>query len=177
MGKRSSFKRHPHDFYRTPWDAVRPLLPHLRTGTTFIEPCAGDGALVDHLESVGHRCVMKVDTLPGRGDIRRASCFSIKWKQPGSGVFITNPPWTRAIMHPILEHLCRQAPTWALFDADWMHTVQASFLADSVRKVVSVGRVKWIPGSDSVGKDNAAWYLLDGRLPPGDHSQFFFRRA
>jgi hypothetical protein len=29
-------------------------------------------------------------------------------------------------------------------------------------KVVSVGRVKWIEGSKSVGKDNCAWHLFDG---------------
>ncbi len=173
MGKRSAggFKRHPHDFYRTPWEAVRPLLPHLRTATSFIEPCAGDGALVDHLESVGHRCVLKIDTEPGRADIKRASCFSIRWKEPGSGVFIMNPPWTRALMHPIIEHLCRQAPTWS------MHTVQSTALTDSLRAVVSVGRVKWIAGSDSAGKDNAAWYLFDGRSARRGPIEFHPRRV
>jgi hypothetical protein len=51
MGKRSSFERREADFYPTPRVAVVPLIPHLRCIKTFAEPCAGDGALVRHLES------------------------------------------------------------------------------------------------------------------------------
>lgn len=57
MGKRSDFERHERDYYRTPPSAVAPLLAHLPIMTHFIEPCAGDGALIDALEAVGHKCV------------------------------------------------------------------------------------------------------------------------
>ncbi len=30
-----------------------------------------------------------------------------------------------------------------------------------LKKIVSIGRVKWIEGSSSVGKDNCCWYLFD----------------
>lgn len=166
MGKRSDFKRNANDYYVTPWDAVKPLLPHLRRATQFIEPCAGNGALVDHLESMGHQCIAKFDTTPQRSDIERRSAFQLRWRNPGSGMIITNPPWTREILHPMIKHLSRQAPTWLLFDADWMHTSQSATLIETCRKIVSVGRVKWIPGSDSVGKDNACWYLFDATREP-----------
>ncbi len=52
-------------------------------------------------------------------------------------------------------------PTWLLFDADWMHTKQSAPYMIYCKKVVSVGRVKWIEGSKSVGKDNCCWYLFD----------------
>ena len=54
MGKRSNFERREADFYPTPRPAVLPLIPYLRSGgiRTFAEPCAGDGALVRHLESL-----------------------------------------------------------------------------------------------------------------------------
>jgi len=29
MGKRSNFERKPRDYYQTPFEAVKPLLPHL----------------------------------------------------------------------------------------------------------------------------------------------------
>ena len=29
------------------------------------------------------------------------------------------------------------------------------------KKVVSIGRVKWIEGSKSTGMDNSCWYLFD----------------
>ena len=51
MGKRSDFERKPRDFYPTPIEAVEPLLPHLPEGFTFAEPCAGNGALIEHLEN------------------------------------------------------------------------------------------------------------------------------
>ena len=50
MGKRSTFSRRANDAYPTPIEAVRPLVPHLRGMHIFAEPCAGDGALVRHLE-------------------------------------------------------------------------------------------------------------------------------
>ena len=75
--------------------------------------------------------------------------------------FITNPPWDRKILHPILEKLPMIFPTWLLFDADWMHTKQSSELIKRCVKIVSVGRVKWIENSKMTGKDNCAWYLFD----------------
>ena len=33
-----------------------------------------------------------------------------------------------------------------------------------LKKVVSVGRIKWIKDSKSTGKDNCCWYLFDKRF-------------
>ena len=57
MGKRSDFERKPRDFYPTPFEAVEPLIKHLPREFTFAEPCAGDGALVGHLEWYGGACM------------------------------------------------------------------------------------------------------------------------
>ena len=61
MGKRSNFERRKADFYPTPRAAVLPLIPYLRGVCKFAEPCAGDGALVRHLEGFGLRCVYAGD--------------------------------------------------------------------------------------------------------------------
>jgi hypothetical protein len=74
---------------------------------------------------------------------------------------ITNPPWRRDFFHAFITHWRAQMPTWALCDADWMHTIQAKPFLPFCRKIVSVGRVKWIEGSKHTGKDNCAWYLFD----------------
>ena len=74
---------------------------------------------------------------------------------------ITNPPWNRKILHPMIDHFADQKPTWLLFDSDWMHTKQSIPYLKMLKKVVSVGRVKWIEGSASVGKDNCCWYLFE----------------
>src|ERR1700730_18702429 len=53
MGKRSNFLRRANDDYPTPAKAVYPLLPHVKEGRTFIEPCAGTGQLTKHLAEDG----------------------------------------------------------------------------------------------------------------------------
>jgi len=165
MGKRSNFERVERDFYPTPAIAIRPLLRHLPLPNTpnfsFIEPCAGNGKLRDFLMSQGYLCAGASDIEP-RGDmiIKADACrdgFSGKGK-----MFITNPPWERAILHKIIVNLSDQKPTWLLFDADWVHTRQAIPYVGRLQKIVSVGRVKWIEGSPYTGKDNCAWHLFDG---------------
>jgi hypothetical protein len=159
MGKRSSFERVPRDFYPTPYEAVVPLLPHLREGTVFCEPCGGDGALIHHLERNGHHCWLAWDIQP-RGSGISVGDALIELAS-GGDLYITNPPWSRDILHPLIAHLSAHKPTWLLFDADWMHTRQSAPFMPYLRKIVSVGRVKWIPDSPFTGKDNCCWYLFD----------------
>lgn len=163
MGKRSSFERIPRDFYPTPESAVLPLLPHLAAGTWFCEPCAGDGALVRHLEQAGHCCTYASDIEPRGQSIARLDAADLTEKHQWMrwDVIITNPPWSRDILHPLISHLSALKPTWLLFDADWMHTKQAGPFMPLLRKIVSVGRVKWIPDSPFTGKDNCCWYFFD----------------
>lgn len=159
MGKRSSFERIPRDFYPTPESAVIPLLPHLPPRARFCEPCAGDGRLIDHLTSAGHICAAAWDIEPRRDDIAEKN--ALEWVIGNIDFFITNPPWDRKILHPLIDHLSMDHPTWLLFDADWMHTRQSAPFMPYLRKIVSVGRVKWIPDSPFTGKDNCCWYLFD----------------
>ncbi len=164
MGKRSTFERIPRDFYPTPVEAVQPLLPHLPADFSFVEPCAGAGDLVRHLASPDRRCVWSFDIAPQSDDVAFFDAFEMRlfgWGPPD--LIITNPPWDRRVLHPMISHFSAQRPTWLLFDADWMHTRQAAPFMPSLRKVVSVGRVKWIPDSKMTGKDNCAWYLFDQR--------------
>lgn len=158
MGKRSSgaFERFPKDYYITPREAVLPLLPQLPSRTVFAEPCAGNGALIDILASEGHRCVWATDTAPAREDVTSADATTLHGVK--ADMFITNPPWTRNILHPIIAHLSTLLPCWFLFDADWAHTRQSAELIGRCSKIVPVGRIKWIPGSAHVGKDNCCWY-------------------
>ena len=173
MGKRSDFERRERDFYPTPYEAVVPLLDHLMPRTLFVEPCAGDGVLVSHLHRHGHHCVSASDIEPQDPSVKALDVFNA---QIGQGqCFITNPPWDRSILHPIIEHLSSQAPTWLLFDADWMHTKQAVPYLDRLEAIVSVGRVKWIAGSKMTGKDNCCWYLFAD--VPNNHTQFYGRKA
>ncbi len=183
MGKRSSFPRMKNDTYDTPAEAVTPLLPHLAPATWFVEPCAGSGALVRHLIADGHTCLHAVDIAPRdreeRG-VERGNALTYRLAETpflheaaSPPVFITNPPWTRALLHPIILNLFWQAPTWLLLDASWAHTRQAAPYMALCRKIISVGRVRWIMDSAHTGKDDAAWFLFDA---PGDGPVFVRRR-
>lgn len=159
MGKRSEFERVPRDYYPTPYQAVLPLVAHLPEWYTFIEPCAGDGRLIDHLEKHGGKCTHAYDIEPQSDRVMMYDAMLLK--QLSTPYIITNPPWDRTVLHPMIEHFSSMAPTWLLFDADWMHTKQSTQYLTKLKKVVSIGRVKWIEGSSSVGKDNCCWYLFD----------------
>lgn len=175
MGKRSNFERVERDFYPTPLSAVLPLLEHIDSGTLFDEPCAGDGRLIDHLEASGMKCTGASDIEPRRHDIDRLDALSEFTSEccQSSDFIITNPPWDRKILHPMIVAFSAIKPTWLLFDADWVHTKQSAPFQGYLRKIVSVGRVKWIPDSKMTGKDNCAWMLFD-QSNPGP-TEFFGR--
>jgi hypothetical protein len=151
MGKRSNFERREADFYPTPRAAVVPLIPYLRGIHSFAEPCAGDGALVRHLESFGLRCVYS-------GDIRDGQDALALDDYGAADVIISNPPWSRGPMHRLIAHFQNIRPTWLLLDADWAQTKQAAPFLPSCSDIVAIGRVKWMEGSKHTGKDNAGWY-------------------
>ena len=156
MGKRSNFERREADFYATPRAAVVPLIPHLRGIKTFAEPCVGDGDLVRHLETLGLRCVYAGDIRTGQDALARDSYGA-------ADAIITNPPYTRDLMHRLIAHFQRIAPTWLLIDYDWAATKQAAPYMPHCSDIVTIGRVKWIEGSKHTGKDNHAWYRFDIR--------------
>lgn len=164
MGKRSDFERKPRDYYPTPIAAVKPLIPHLPLSFTFCEPMAGDGRLIDHIEQLADSgCTAAYDIEPQGDDIDYLDAFDITEEDVLNADFIiTNPPWDRKVLHPLISIFSDIRPTWLLFDADWVHTLQSSELVSTrLCKIVSVGRVKWIEDSAGTGKDNCSWYLFD----------------
>ena len=159
MGKRSDFERKPRDFYPTPIEAVEPLIEHLPKEFGFAEPCAGDGALCGHLEYYGGICMWASDIEPQAEGIYKDSFEKVgKYELLESEYIITNPPWDRKILHPMIEHFSELKPTWLLFDADWAYTKQSAPYMKKCAKIVSVGRIKWF--GNMTGKDNCAWYLF-----------------
>jgi methylase of polypeptide subunit release factors len=167
MGKRSKFKRVEKDYYPTPAKALEPLVQHLPEVFTFCEPCAGDGRLIRHIQQARPRaeCVMALDIEPHKIDILQADALEIDEKALKADFIITNPPWTRQLLHPLIDRFASIAPTWLLFDADWAYTKQARQFTDYLKIIQVVGRVKWIEASEFSGKDNVSWYLFDKNSP------------
>src|SRR5262249_14482224 len=114
MGKRSKFPKQnedSRDFWTTPIEPMLHLIPQLRGIRTFAEPCCGDGAMVRHLESFGLICVYA-------GDIRHGQDALAHNRYGDIDAIITNPPWTRKWLFPLIAHFQRIAPTWLLFQQD-----------------------------------------------------------
>lgn len=167
MGKRSDFKRLSKDKYLT-WDrrAGAALARHLPWRCTFWEPCAGRGDLVEQIESYGPTCVVASDKFPDHERVFRTDALEVTqddFASTGATHIITNPMWKRPILHEMIMHFSDLAPTWLLFDADWFWTKQSAPFLSRLAKVVAVGRLRWIEGSDCDGKDNTSWYLFDAR--------------
>jgi hypothetical protein len=160
MGKRSKFERIERDFYPTPFAAVPPLIPFLRGVRTFAEPCCGDGALVRHLESFELRCVYAGDVEAGQDALALGTYGD-------ADAIITNPPYTRELMHRLITHFQRIAPTWLLIDYDWSATKQAAAYMLHCSDIVVLPRLKWFENSKDTAKDNHAWYRFDARHSGG----------
>lgn len=154
MGKRSEFPKIEKDAYMTTdLRAVRPLLDYYGESHFpfhYYEPCVGNGDLVNLLGR---------DNCVGSSDDER-DARTEKYETTAK-YFVTNPPWTVDLLHPIIENLRMQKPTWLLFYSDWMFTAQSSPYMKFCRVVLPIGRLVWIPGTTVSGKDNCAWYLFE----------------
>ena len=157
MGKRSNFERKEFDFYPTPLQAVIPLFPHV--SGSFIEPCAGDGRLIRHLEQNGLTCAYACDLEPKGEGIEKRDVLFFDSSFPEADLIITNPPWDRKSLHEMIGMFRHHAPTWLLFDSDWMFTGQAKPHLKFCQKIVSIGRVSWMENGQA-GMDNCCWYLF-----------------
>ena len=200
MGKRSNAPRINKDKYATPLAAFLPLLAHLpQPGIKFVEPCAGDGRLAAWLADAGHRCTAMFDISPGGMhpamtvelpelarpiiaiDARKLEITDIP---PGTTHAITNPPWplpggSGAPTVPIIERLRHlNLVVWALLPADFMHNHYAApLLRDHGSKIVSIGRVKWFPGTAYTAMDNCCWYQFVPWLRTGEGGPVFVPKA
>lgn len=187
MGKRSDFERIERDFYKTPIAAVRPLVPFLPDQRfTFAEPCAGDGRLAQHIYDATYsnsQCRYMCDIEPQNIGIKRKDALQItKDDLRDAQMIITNPPWDRTkksgyLLHQMIRTFSNLAPTWLLFDSDWMQTVQAKPYLDRLVCTVSIGRVKWIEGSTMTGKDNCQWHLFHSHARLINRAPEFFGRG
>lgn len=188
MGKRSAFARIERDAYDTiDPRAIAPLLPHIPRGARYAEPCAGNGSLIELLQHTRKApvCVLAADIAPrnrveGEGVfIRKGDALALsRGDLNGAAMIITNPPWIRPELHRMIAHFAALAPTWLLFDAGWAYTKQSAPFRPLLRKIVAVGRLRWIPGTESTGKDDCAWYLFaDARHFGGRGTQFYGRRG
>lgn len=174
MGKRSTFDRIEKDFYRTidpkAGQALLRIMNYLDIESlNYYEPCFGDGDLVDNLEQVAPErfsCMGSSDITTGKDalsltkeDLEDCDCI------------ITNPPWSRPILHSMIDHFSTLGkPFFLLFDADWSHNKSSVPYMKKLGGIYPTGRLRWIPDTKMSSKDNCAWYLFEKNYP--DHIEF-----
>lgn len=185
MGKRSDFERIERDYYKT-FDpkAGLTISSHLPENGeyTYAEPFCGSGDLIKQLTG---QCNYASDIEP---DYENKVVDNIFIKKSFRDVnendlkkcdmVITNPPWDRKILHETIEHFSNMKPTWLLFDSNWMFTKQSEkYINRYCLKIITVGRMIWIPGTKISGKDDVCWYLFDANKKENDLVSFEPRKS
>lgn len=133
------------------------MVPFIHHIQTFVEPCGGDGRLVHHLTRLGKHCVRFFDIAPDSVFVAYGDAFTADYT--GVEAIITNPPWSRPILHAMIIHFVESVPEcWLLFDSNWVNTAQSVPYMKWCTDVVPVGRIKWVENSKGVGKEDCSWY-------------------
>jgi hypothetical protein len=136
------------EFYATPPRAVLPLIPFLGDVKTFAEPCVGNGDLVRHLEYWGPSCTSRGDISTGQDALKTGSFGDVDY-------IITNPPFS--LKHAMILHFQRFLPTWLLLPLEAATTLEAPPFFEHCSHIVSVGKVKWKPGTRDKSDFSYAW--------------------
>lgn len=165
LGKRSEFLRVERDYYRTfdpkAGEALKSFIPD---DTRYAEPFAGKGDLIWNLKlaNIKASCPLRSDIEPKDVSIEKFDAFDIKkqdFVDKNIDMIITNPPWSRPVLHKTIEYFAPMITTWLLLDANWLFTKQAKPYIDTwLTDVVTIGRLKWIEGTTMSGKDDCLWY-------------------
>ena len=158
MGKYSDFSRVEKDFYPTidPNAIVKPFWERIY-GKTYAEPCYGDGDLENQLMEVAN-CRWRSDIRETVGSSKVKDALALTRDDVGDcDLIITNPPYDRKTLLPIIEHFISLRPTWLLLPGDMMHNKYFSKYVDTASCIISVGRLYW-QANQIRGKNNFCWY-------------------
>lgn len=163
MAKRKvqTFERRANDAYFTPVEAIYPLAEALNP-CTFIEPCAGDGVIVDTLALADFDCAAATDISPAGPSVSKKDALAYTFEDvQGVDAVITNPPFKKDMLVPIMDHfLMLETSMVLLLPLDYIANLWFAPYAAHVHKVLPIGRVRWIPGSKSMSMENFAWVAL-----------------
>jgi len=140
MAKRTKGPEQLHDYHPTPPEAVAPLVRVLPPRFKYVEPCAGDGRLVEALKP--HVCVRAYDLHPRASWIEKADALG---KRPIRPV-ITNPPYREDYLNPLMYHwlILSKQRAILLLPLDMIANLWFQDYSVRVFKILPVGRVSWM---------------------------------
>jgi len=173
MSKRSSFDKIHKDFYPTtdPKVLVPEFVKSIR-GRCYAEPCCGAGDLTELL--------MEVAICKWESDVEDRGCGKL-WdamylsdhELEKCDLIVTNPPFTKSVLLPLIDHFITLKPTWLLLPADLMHNQYFGEYMRKCSKIVSIGRIKWFKDSPSYSTDNFAWYFWKHKATTDTKTEFY----
>ncbi|MEO9625884.1 MAG: hypothetical protein ABJF09_00585 [Qipengyuania citrea] len=160
----------------------------------YAEPCAGQGDLIQLLQheapqlhcAFGLEYDWQDEGLHNRWPIAHGNALTLGAPDlAGVELIVTNPPWKREALHPLITHLASLRPTWLLYDGSWAFTKQAAPFHRVLTDVAAVGRLRFFPPpgrplrlpgeSDAAYRDRARkWRSMD---PPDDCAWYRFCAA
>lgn len=159
MSKRTqtdSKDTNPREFWPTPLAAAKPLGEFLPKGTKFIEPCAGAGDLIEHLEGFGHECVEASDSDPQFANPPFVELRDARLTAVGYAEVITNPPFSQPLLKPLMEYWVGRTSMWLLLPSDMLINKWFNQYAVYVDQIIPIGRVSWL-GNGQGGYENFVW--------------------
>lgn len=153
------YPQKPHDFYPTPDRAFPALLRMLPPGMRYVEPCAGDGAVVAALADHGHRCVWAYDLIPkvsAAGTLCEAR-DALDVHDHLDLAIVTNPPFS--IADVLLRHWFQtNVPVLYLFHpVNWLCNLDWQWAVPHAWRISPIGRLKLKPGSKHQGTTDYVW--------------------
>lgn len=160
MGKYSDFERVEKDFYPTIDPAAVPDSFRKEVFCySYAEPCYGEGDLERLLS--GMMCMWRSDIRETTENCIVKDALQVTWEDVKyCDRIITNPPYTKSDLLPLIDHFITLKPTWLLLPGDFMHNIYAGPYMKKCSKVISVGRLYWQKNKQR-GKNNFCWYLFE----------------
>lgn len=143
--------KNPKDFWPTPFKPIRKLAEVLPPFTVYEEPCAGDGAILRGLYD--HLCGDAYDFMPRAIGIRGADALTVRPKY----LVITNPPYRRSLLQPLLDHWIGRHECWLLLPLDMASNVWTNPYMRYVDRILPLGRVSWMQNGKA-GMENSCWF-------------------
>lgn len=181
MGKRTTAPARPRDYWPTPIEPIKPLIPYI-IGSSYAEPCVGGGDLVSGINyltfrlSNRPRCLWASDLQPDTPNLERnVPSLSVRTRNAfnvtpndlfGIDLIITNPPFSWKVLSKLLPIWLDLKPTWLLLPADMANNVRFSTFMQHCSDIVPVGRVSWMGNGES-GMENFSWYCFDAAWDAG----------
>lgn len=164
IGKRSDFELVKRDFYPTIDPKAHEVIAPLIKGKSYAEPCYGAGDLVSGIHKVlgTNLCAYTSDIEPVDGLVETKDAMELTRGDLGEcDLIVTNPPFTKKVLLPMLDHFITLKPTWLLLPADLMHNKYFKSYMDKCTQVHSIGRLCWFykDGKRVASTDNFAWYF------------------